>query len=319
MAQIKQISWKKDKINTHLEFEIKGIDHTIINTFRRVVLTHIPIYAFKNITISENTSVFNNNYMKLRINNLPVFGIYADNPIYVYEKKAEGVENTDELEVDLNVKDESINSSTLKQLTMYVDYHNNTQEIVTVGTDDAKFYYAEKQIDSPYSVNIPIIKLQPNQRFKMSAITKLGCEEISAIYSAVSIFAYKMLSDDTYNVRIESRGQLDEKKIIQYAYDNIRKLLDNFLTLIPDRVDTNGRLQLNEGDHTLGNLISEGLMKHKMVKFAGYNSPHLLDKKIIFHYELNEKANIKDIIKEVIEKYYKIFDNINKSIQEKIN
>jgi DNA-directed RNA polymerase subunit L len=320
-VSIKQISWDKDQMNSRLEFNIKGVNHTIVNTFRRVILTSIPIYVFNKITISENTSVFNNNYMRNRIKNMPVFGIYSDNPIYTPNKTIVNKE-TDNLELDeldINNDNENVNSSSLKQLTMYVDYINNTDDIVTVGTDDCKFYYSEKQITSPYSINIPIIKLQPKQKIKLSAITELGIEEINSTYSAVSIFSYKMNSDDDYDVFIESRGQLNEKKIFQYAFDNIKMILTNFLTLIPDKEDVTGKLQLNDGDHTLGNLISDGLQNHKLVKFAGYNAPHLLDKKIIFHYELNKKENIKDILTEIVNDYVDLFESINKLIQKNIS
>jgi DNA-directed RNA polymerase subunit L len=210
---------------------------------------------------------------------------------------------------------------------MYLDYYNNTDEIVTVGTDDCKFYYIEKQISSPYPKNIPIIKLQPKQKFKMSAITELGIEEINSIYSPVSIFAYKQITDDHFLAMIESRGQLDEKKIIQYAYDNIKMILDNFLQLIPeDNNNSSGKFQMNNGDHTLGNLIAEGLQSHKHIKFGGYNCPHLLDKKIIFHYELNDEPskqqkviNIKQIMTEIVNNYQDVFFKINKLIQSNIN
>jgi len=322
---IKQISWDKELMNSRLEFEITGISHTIINTFRRTILSNIPIYSFNNITISENTSVFNNNYMKLRISNMPVYGIHSDNPIYIpIEKKEDDkiIEENELNDIDINPQDDKVNSSSLKLLTMYLDYYNNTDEIITVGTDDCKFYYIEKQIKSPYPKNIPIIKLQPKQKFKMSAITELGIEETNSIFSPVSIFTYKQLSDDKFLVMIESRGQLDEKKIIQYAYDNIKMILDNFLQLIPEKNDINGKFQVNNADHTLGNLISEGLQNHKDIKFGGYNCPHLLDKKIIFHYELNDsknKNNIKDIITEIVEHYQKIFFKINKLIQSNID
>jgi len=327
--EIKQISWDKELMNSRLEFEISGISHTIINTFRRVILSSIPIYSFNNITISENTSVFNNNYMKLRISNMPVYGIFSDNPIYTpVEKKMDKiVEENDLNDIDINPQDDQINSSSLKLLTMYLDYYNNTDEIITVGTDDCKFYYIEKQIKSPYPKNIPIIKLQPKQKFKMSAITELGIEDTSSIFSPVSIFTYKQLSEDTFIAIIESRGQIDEKTIIQYAYDNIKMILDNFLQLIPenDSNSTNnisGKFQMNNADHTLGNLISEGLQNHKDIKFGGYNCPHLLDKKIVFHYELNDsknnKNNIKDIMNEIVEDYQKKFFKINKLVQENI-
>ena len=243
--EIKQISWDKELMNSRLEFEISGVSHTIINTFRRVILSNIPIYSFNNITISENTSVFNNNYMKLRISNMPVFGIYSDNPIYIppEKKKIETIVEENELnDININPQDDNINSSSLKLLTMYLDYYNNTNDIITVGTDDCKFYYIEKQIKSPYPKNIPIIKLQPKQKFKMSAITELGCEEISSIYSPVSIFTYKQLEDTKFIATIESRGQINEKLIIQYAYDNIKMILDNFLQLILD-LDLDCRLK----------------------------------------------------------------------------
>lgn len=328
--EIKQISWDKELMNSRLEFEIKGVSHTIINTFRRIVLSNIPIYSFNNITISENTSVFNNNYMKLRISNMPVFGIHSDNPIYTPPKKEikEKEELNDLNDIDINPNDDVINSSSLKLLTMYLDYYNNSDEIVTVGTDDCKFYYIEKQISSPYPKNIPIIKLQPKQKFKMSAITELGIEEINSIYSPVSIFSYKEKSEDNYLVMIESRGQINEKKIIQYSYDNIKMMLDNFIQLIMeidlDEKNISGKFQMNNADHTLGNLIAEGLQTHKDIKFGGYNCPHLLDKKIIFHYELNtlnttKKIYIKDIIKDIVSNYQEIFLKINKLVQEKIN
>jgi DNA-directed RNA polymerase subunit L len=266
--------------------------------------------------------------MKLRISNMPVFGIHSDNPIYIPPVKEvkEKEEINDLNDLDINPQDDIINSSSLKLLTMYLDYYNNTDEIITVGTDDCKFYYIEKQISSPYPINIPIIKLQPKQKFKMSAITELGIEEKNSIYSPVSIFAYKQINEDHFLVMIESRGQIDEKKIIQYAYDNIKMILDNFLQLIldiEDSINISGKIQLNNGDHTLGNLIAEGLQSHKKIKFAGYNCPHLLDKKIIFHYELNEieksdSSNIKQIIKEIVKNYHDVFFKINKMIQDKI-
>ena len=69
---------------------------------------------------------------------------------------------------------------------------------------------------------------------------------------------------------IESRGQLNEKVLLDYTHINIK--------LIPDRDDIMGKILINDADHTLGNIIAEGLQYHKKVKFGGSNSPHLLDK-----------------------------------------
>jgi DNA-directed RNA polymerase subunit L len=320
--EIKQQSWNKEQFNSRLEFNIKGkdINNVIINTIKRVATTYIPIYAFTNINITENTSIFNNNYLKLRIQNLVVVGITSDIDIY---KQIEPVINEDEEETnimmdDINLEvDKTANTTNLKQLTMYVDYTNNTKEIITVGTDDCKFYVMENKINSPYSVNIPIIKLQPGQHIKLSAITTLGIEKQSAIFSPVCILTYRENTDNDYDMIIESRGQIDEKKILNTSILNIIDHLDNFYKLLPDEKDMEGKIKLENGDHTMGNLISYGLQKHKDIEFAGYNMPHPLGNFIYIHYKLS-KNNIKNVCKDVIEDYKKIFNTINENINKNI-
>jgi DNA-directed RNA polymerase alpha subunit len=70
----------KNTRNTRLELNINGpnIDYIVINTIRRCVMTNVPIYAFTQFNFEKNTSVFNNNYIKGRINNMPVWGIDND-------------------------------------------------------------------------------------------------------------------------------------------------------------------------------------------------------------------------------------------------
>ena len=318
---IEQISWEKG-INSRLEFKISGVNNTIVNCIRRMGLSCIPIYSFSDIKISENTSIFNNNYMKLRLSNLPVLGISSSNPIYIKKEKTVSTvtDIEEDNEIDMNVN-EDLNSSSLIQLTMYLDVTNTTNEILTVGTDSCKFYYMEKQIDSPYKTiydNIPIIKLQPKQKIKLSAITRLGIENESSIFSPVSIFSFKMIDDLSYEMYIESRGQMDEKTILHYIYMNIIDMLDKFIILIPDDNSISGKILLDDAEHTLGTLIASGLQNHKKVKFAGYNMPHLLDNKILFHYELEEAYNIKDILIDVVNKFKKTFKIIDNLIEKNI-
>ncbi len=306
--------------STRLELNIKGddINHVILNTIRRTILTDIPIYAFTTFNFKKNTSIFNNNYIKLRLNNLPVWGIknnikYLDNtktgPLDTIEEEEE-YEN-DDIEINNENDNKDLNSSSLNQLTMYIDYTNKTNEIVTVTTDDAKFYFAENNIDNPYKIPIPIIKLQPTQIVNFSAITTINIEKTNTIFCAVSVCFYKQITPNEYNFIIESRGQKTEKQIINVGILNILKKLEN----IPDMITTDdeilkGEIVIINEDNTLGNLLSYGMQRHKKVKFAGYNLPHLLDNKVIIHYELHEKAKLKKVINDVIEYYNEIFNTL---------
>jgi len=315
---VKKLLWDKEIVNSRLELNIQGknINNTILNTLRRIGTTYVPIYAFTNIDITENTSIFNNNYLKLRLSNLPVFGIETDTNIFVKEEiqvnKIDDVTlNMDD--VDMRI-DDQVNISTLKQLTMYLEYHNQTTNIVTVGTNDCKFYFREKQIKTPYPVNIPIVKLQPDQKIKLSAITGLGIEEESSIFSPVSIFTFREKENNNYDLILESRGQINEKKILDIIYHNIINQLDKFYESIPSTKELEGTMSLENADHTLGNIISNGLQSHTSVEFGGYNMPHPLGNNILFHYKL-KSSNIEKILQDIVNYYKQLFTKLNVEIQ----
>lgn len=329
---VKLISYDSDIGNSRLEFNLSGdnIDYIIANTIRRTMLSDIPIYAFNEFKFEKNTSIFHNNYLKLRFRHIPVWGIdnttdHIDNQKIVkqvFDPEDEEEAPPDEVELEA---DTSVNSSSLKQLTMYVNYKNKTDNIVTVTTSDAIFYYNEKQIASPYKVPIPIVKLQGNQEIIFSAITYIGTETTNAMYSPVCVVGYKQKDTDpeckNLDFFLESRGQITEKRILQVALINIEKRMKNFLKVLADtKIDEDlaeGIIVVNNEDHTLGNIISRGMQLHKDVSFAGYNMPHPLANKFNLHYKLkNDKNKILEIIEDVVNYYIEIFDDIKKGINQ---
>lgn len=310
---IKKINQSNDFMNSMLELNITGknVDNTVINTIRRTILTHIPIYVYDNIEITKNTSVFDNNYIKLRLKNIPVIGIKTKTNIYK--------EKTTDDDEDLYIMDDTgiapddtdINTDSLNEMSIYIDKINTGIDIITVGTNDCSFYYQGKQIKNPYKVNIPIIKLQPKQEIKMTAITKLGIEKMNSIYSPVSVCMFKKNKDNDFNFTLESRGQLTENEILNYSIDNILQVLDNVEELVKeiDNKELKGIIEVNNMEHTVGNLIATGFTLHKDVKYGCYNMPHLLDNKINIKYEL-KKNNINNVLMDIVNYYRKLFKSI---------
>jgi len=208
---------------------------------------------------------------------------------------------------------------------MYVNHKNKTNDIISVTTSNAKFYYDEKQIQTPYKNECPIVKLQPGQEILLSAITKLGTEKEDSMYSAVSIVSYKQITENEFDFTLESRGQITEKRILQVALinieKNIRKFLEIFLEDLSKGIDISedeGLIIVNNEDHTLGNLISRGMQQHKQIKFAGYSLPHPLSKKVHFHYHLEKDGNIKQVMEDVVNYYSELFGAISKSVDKNI-
>ena len=316
--------------DSNLEFKLEGpnIDYIVSNTIRRVVLSDIPIYAFNEFKFEKNTSVLHNDYLKLRFRHMPVWAIentvdFID-PIQKNTVKIDEEDEDDDNNVQLEVE-KSINISTLKQLTMYLNYKNKTNEIVNVSTADAKFYYEEKQIASPYKVPIPLARLQPMQEIAFSATTNIGTEYENAMYGAVCIAVYKEVNEHEYIWNIESRGQITEKRILIVALINIDRQLKNFMKSIKeqksDKIDENnveGVIIVNNEDHTLGNLISRGMQMHKSILFAGYNLTHPRVKKVHFHYKHEKGANIIKIIEDVVDYYLELFTNIKSQVDKNL-
>jgi DNA-directed RNA polymerase subunit L len=315
--------------NSRLEFKISGsnIEYHILNTIRRTIMSAVPIFAFGECKFEKNSSSFHNNYMKLRFEHMPVWGI--ENSIDFLEKSKSNINTSNDMETIGEENDEAgdkiqlevennLSSSTLKQLTMYINTKNKTNKNITITTNDAKFYYDEKQIPSPYKIPIPLIKLQPGQEIAFNAITKIGTEEEDTMFTPVCICVYKQINENEFDFIIESRGQISEKRIIQVALINIERKLKNFIKLLNDNKTIfngdkeSGIIIVNNEDHTLGNIISRGMQLHKLVLFAGYNMPHPLDKKVHFHYKLEKDGEIKSIIKDVVDYYLEIFSNIKK-------
>ena len=320
------IKYNKDLGNSVLELIIKGknINYVIINTLRRTILSDIPIYAFNNFNFTTNESIFNNNYIKLRLSNMPVWGIPNKIEKFTKENKMQtdnilGDEGLIDDDIDLE-NEAVVNTSSLNQLTMYVDYRNSEKIIKTVSTDNAKFYYSNKNIKSPYPIAIPLIKLQPDQTINFSAITVLGTEKESSIYAATTVCYYNEINENEYKFILESRGQLSEKRIIEVGLINILNSLENLIKMIPlEQNSHTGEIIINNENNTIGNLLSYGLQNHKDVKFAGYNIPHLLENKVIITYELvNENIKLKEVFNDVIIYLIEIFKTLMK-LNDKID
>lgn len=288
----KIISHDKELFNSKLDINIEGkdINYVVVSTLRRIIFSKIPIFSFTEFEIKENTSIFNNDQIKLRLKNMAIIGVKND-LIFLNEE-------------------ESISS--LKQLTMYINYQNTSENIYSVTTDDVQFYYGGDKIDKLYKTPIPLIKLQKNQKIKLSAITTVSTEESSSlksIFSPVSVCYYNEEKDNKFTFVIESRGQISEKEIFNRAIDNIVRDLDILYELIPDKNPQNSSLLLDNYDHTYGNLLARGLQDDNDIEFASYNMPHLLDNKIKINYNL-KKGELKLVIKKIINDYKKLYTKL---------
>lgn len=302
--------------NTRLEINMKGteINNVVVNTIKRAVTTYVPIYVW-DVIVNKNTSVFNNDYMRLRLQMMPLIGIENNEIIYVEEKKEEEKEEDDDDELEFTDSEDKMKISGMDNLTMYLDYANSSSEMVTVSTDDCIFYYKGKKIPSPYKQKLPIIKLKPGQEINFSCISKLGIEKQDAKFSPVASCAFKQNKENEYEFYIESRGQIDEKTIIKRGLLNVISEINRVYEKLPKENKSKGRIEIGNADHTVGNLLSYYLYKNDDVKKSFYSLKHPLDTIVYIDYEL-KKGELKEVMKKTADKIKDVLELIIKKCDE---
>jgi DNA-directed RNA polymerase subunit L len=241
-----------DTYNNYLILGIKGskINNVILNTLRRTIMELIPVYSFdkKNIDIPKNTSIYNNDYMRLRLSQLPIHGIDVDiNTVERFmELEYEANLSTFEKQIeDLNVLEEKerlLNAEKSQNFIMSINVKNITNQVYNVTTNDenVKFYYKGKITESPFKRPLLIIKLKPGEEFICTATSTLsiGLKGANSIPTSVCVFSQPAedSNDNEYKFTIESLKQLTEKELIMRACTIINKKMDNFLKVIVEKI-----------------------------------------------------------------------------------
>ena len=282
-----------------LELEINGndINNVLLNTIRRVVLLDNPTYAFNKLKIKKNTSVFNNDYLNMRLLNLPVRNI-----------------NNNEVKNYNNILNNEVNTDKLEKLTMYLNTKNSSDKNINITTNDAEFYNESKKIESIYKNPLLLIKLKPTEEIQYSMDINLGIGSMHAKYSPVSICAFEELTPTKFNFTIEANKQLNEYKILMNSCKIIKIKLNNILAKLKmmdiDNDSNEGYIELKNENHTIANLITYYLQSSKHISFAGYKMNHTLINDSTIKYKINGTKNIIDILSSIINEIIAIYSFI---------
>jgi hypothetical protein len=323
---VKEISNTKFNgiISSQLVLEIKGINSIIANTLRRIVHDDIPIYGFPSelIQIEQNTSIYNNDQIKDHLMQIPILnidsGLFYLDPMYWK---------------DIDYKDLNRNKHPKeKTIELYVNIHNTTSENMFVTTDNAKIYINGEIIDmwKDYKHKPVLMELKPDTIFKCHMKSALGTGERNAIWSSGLAFPYAEGNDDKPDkivFTLESFGQINEYAILVKACDYIIYKLTELKKHI-EKLITEGKisskktliLELEDEDHTLGNVVNDVLQDHPNIIFSGVSKPDHLVKLIRLKIECDDKYPTPiEPIYQSIDKLKTIYNKIKSELNDLIN
>jgi DNA-directed RNA polymerase subunit L len=326
----------------HLNFTGNDINLKLLNSLRRVSMDDIPTYAIpaELIKFSENTSIpFDNGQLTIRWGFLPIFNV---DPEIIYL--------SDIYYKNINFADPNrIKHPDEKKIDLYLDVHNDSNNIKFVTTNDLSIYIEEKE-SKMYDNNFPIllVKLQPNDTIKchMKAVLGIGNYNVRfrASKNSISVtkkdfeeYNKKTKSDDDskydnddvnydqkdYVLGIESAGQIKEYEILFRSCEYLIKKLEDIKNYIKKMFDSKEiiltdviNLTIDNEDHTIGEIINYELQNHEKCFYSGLSKPDHLIKSITIRFSIEGNALkvITEVIDNIIDKY-KYIGNILKKLE----
>ena len=316
--QQKKDGYKASRLE--LIFEGKSVDSTLVNTIRRLALETVPTYAFckQSISIEKNDTIFDNDYMKLRLSQLTYPNVKSK--IYYLPEKYWKNNNIQEKHPDDK-----------KKLEMYINVHNtnNTNMNIFTNTPGVEFYEDNKKVDNLFDPTCPmlLIQLRPTEQFIARCVGVLGVGLKSDIWGASANCYYEELSEHKYKFILESAGQVEERKIIikscQYLIRRLEYLKDIIGDLIKeDKQDQDKQdskiskymIILEDENHTVGYILNDYLQNHDKVLFSGVSKEFLLINTMTIKLITKSKPN--QIVIEAIDDIIDTFDYIHKLVKK---
>ena len=223
--------------NNILSFTLSGVNVSIANSIRRIILSEIPCIVFKTtpdkenkVYIEKNTTRMNNELLKQRLSCIPIFINDLDTPIEDYQLIINKKNTGDNIEFitteDFEIVDKKLNKSLDKNLIRNIFPKNSF-------TNDF----------------IDIVRLRPTlskesegEQLILSADLSIGTAKENGAYNVVSTCSYgntpniPLIEDKISKLILEYESKnLDQKKIDFLIKD--WRLLNEEMNFIPDSFD----------------------------------------------------------------------------------
>lgn len=188
----------------HASFSLVGLDASIANAFRRILIAEIPTLAIENVFIDNNTSVIQDEVLAHRLGLIPFKGGREGLQSFLkWYKKPEDAEDEyaggfdyNTVRLELNVTCTANKDAAPGETDPTKAYHNAhvyARDIVFVPMGEQETYFAGADAIAPVNPDILIAKMRPKQTINLSMHMHKGIGADHAKFSPVATASYRLL------------------------------------------------------------------------------------------------------------------------------
>lgn len=205
----------KIKINrlskTEMEFDMSGIDASIANAFRRILIAEVPTMAISNVFVMNNTSIVVDEVLAHRLGLIPIL---ADPTKFDFKTKDDTPMDTNTIVFKLAVKctrNPNASSSETDPLKKFVHSSVYSGDMVWDPKGDQAERFKECPI-KPVFDDVVIAKMRPGQEIDVEMHCEKGLGQDHAKWSPVATATYRLLPEILINGEITGQDAVKFQK-----------------------------------------------------------------------------------------------------------
>ncbi|CAO3630528.1 unnamed protein product [Cunninghamella blakesleeana] len=179
-----------------VEFDLIGIDASIANAFRRILIAEVPTMAIEHVYVMNNTSIIQDEVLAHRLGLIPIKA-----PPHEFDFKAadDGPTDLNTIVFKLKVKCERNPNAAADETDpkkLYINSHVYSSQLVWEPKGDQEEKFSDNPI-RPVHDDILIAKLRPGQEIDVELHCTKGRGKEHAKWSPVATASYRLLPEIT--------------------------------------------------------------------------------------------------------------------------
>jgi len=226
-----------------IEFDLIGVDCSLANAFRRILISEVPSMAIEKVFVNNNTSLFQDEFLAHRLGLIP---IKADPRFFEYRQEGD-LKGTPQDTIVFNLCVKCVKNKTASQETTLPEelYQNRmvyTKDLVWEPIGNHSDIFIDNPI-KPVDDDILIAKLAVGQELDLQMHCVKGIGRDHAKFSPVSTASYRLLPQIELLEEVEGEdAELLQKCFSKGVIDIVDKSKGKRVAkVVNSRLDSGGR------------------------------------------------------------------------------